>query len=99
MEGWGRPGQGGHSLHIFLDEIDCGTTTESRRDNLQTFLDCIYTHTARKGTGNVSDCVQAVFAMNQSLDEFKETHNQHAYRRLEESFVLVDFDKTGETQQ
>jgi ABC-type dipeptide/oligopeptide/nickel transport system ATPase component len=87
-----------YSLHIFLDELDSQpSTTEFTQSNWQAFANRVYEHTGRKRTGNQSDFVQFVCAMNRSMEEFRQNTNTHTYRRVLEMCVIVDFDKATVT--
>lgn len=88
-----------YSLHFFLDEFDSQPSdTDFTRANFQTFLNKIYENTGRQRAGNQADFVQAVFAMNKTMAEFQAAYGQHAYRRIPEMCVVIDFDKAALTE-
>jgi Cdc6-like AAA superfamily ATPase len=90
-----------HSLHFFLDEIDSQpSTTDYTRANWQSFINACYDNSARNGgrTGNATDIVQLVVAMNTTWAEFVNMYGQHVSRRIAEMCVVVDLDRESPVQ-
>jgi hypothetical protein len=90
-----------HSLHFFLDEVDSQpSTTDFTRANWQSFINSVYDNSARNGgkTGNDTDWVQLVIAMNTTWAEFVQMYGQHVSRRIAEMCVVIDFDRESPVQ-
>ena len=91
-----------NSIHFFLDEIDSQpSTTDYTRANWQSFVNACYDNAARNGgrTGNATDIVQLVVAMNCPWAEFVAMYGQHVSRRIAEMCVVIDFDRESQPVQ
>jgi energy-coupling factor transporter ATP-binding protein EcfA2 len=96
----GRP-EPPNSLHFFLDEVDSQpTTSQFTGANWQSFINSVYDNSARNGgkTGNDTDWVQLVIAMNTTWAEFVQMYGQHVSRRIAEMCVVIDFDRESPVQ-